>query len=394
MWLARKLSLPKHGSPFWVIATILVINLICMTAFAALGLLVTIRMADMGYSNTRLGWQVIMWSIGVMALGRFFPPIIFRLGVLGSLYLGLLGCAGLISTLTIIPMGPWWLVEAFLSGGVFGLFWTVSETWLSAVSPEAYRSRINALYAMTIGVAGSGGSLLLHLIGDQGMWPFWTLSLIIAGSSLCLLVVRHYPTQIALHGRSNIWRTAKTAGLVLVIGVVSGFTDAGTSAMFSVYVLKTGYSESELLRMVFVFGLGRLILQMPVGMIADRLNRVTVLCTSSFLCVIVVLSLPWALNTPFEAPVLFLWGGLIDTFYVLGLAIMGSRYSGQRLVEMNALFVMLYSLGTATGAPSLGFMMDQFGANVYPIVVAAVIGVAICASLLSTTSFFQKARHK
>ncbi|MCX8506171.1 MAG: MFS transporter [Alphaproteobacteria bacterium] len=387
-------SSPAEFKPLKIIATILFINIVAMTCFAALTPLMTIRLVAHGYSNFMMGLQAIMWAVGVLVLGRFYPTWTKYLGIMGSIFVGLVGSAAMVSLLPILPIGPLWLVESFISGALFGLFWTVSESWMSAVTPEKYRSRVNALYAMTIGVGYGCGPLLLGAMGNEGPWPFWIIALIVSAASLSFLWVYNQPSKIELHGRVGLWRTARHAGLILIIALVSGFTDAGTPSMFSVYILRSGFTDTDLLRMLFIFGLGRLILQMPVGMIADRVNRILVLCVASSLSAVTVLSLPWVLGTTWEIPILFLWGGLIDTFYVLGLSIMGSRFSGIRLVEMNTLFVMLYSFGTAIGAPTLGGVMDGFGAKFYPMAVAAVISVAVVAALLSTLSFFKQTRHE
>ena len=382
-----EMTTPSPRASLRIISVIIIVNVICMTAFISLTPLVTIQLLGVGYSNFMTSLQAVFAALGVIAFGRFYPTIAKHLGILPSLYVGLIGCAVLIGALAIMPIGPLWLIEAFFSGGCWGLFWSVSESWLSAVTPDKYRARVNALYALTIAIGASAGPLLLKLIGNQGVMPFVWIALIISASSLALIFLQGMPTHIEFKGRVRILHTVRNAGLVLVIGLVSGFSDNGVGAMFSVYVLRMGFSPEDLVHMLFAFGLGRLLLQMPVGFIADKFNRLLVLCVASTLCAAAVLSLPYVLGTALEFPVLFIWGGLIDTFYVLGLVIIGSRYSGLTLVEMNTLFVMLYSVGTAVGTPSLGLIMDQFGNDSFPIAVALVVSIAILAALSSIVNW-------
>ena len=54
------------------------------------------------------------------------------------------------------------------------------------------------------------------------------------------------------------------------------------------------------------------------------------------------------------------WGGGIGSLYAVGLAHLGSRYSGPDLASANAAFIMLYALGMLGGPPIAGFGMDSY----------------------------------
>jgi MFS family permease len=60
---------------------------------------------------------------------------------------------------------------------------------------------------------------------------------------------------------------------------------------------------------------------------------------------------------------LVIWGGIVGSLYAVGLAHLGSRYSGPDLASANAAFVMLYSLGMLGGPPIAGLGMDLISPN-------------------------------
>jgi MFS family permease len=58
-----------------------------------------------------------------------------------------------------------------------------------------------------------------------------------------------------------------------------------------------------------------------------------------------------------------MWGGVGGSLYAVGLAHLGSRYSGADLASANAAFVMLYALGMLLGPPIVGLGMDLISPN-------------------------------
>jgi MFS family permease len=53
----------------------------------------------------------------------------------------------------------------------------------------------------------------------------------------------------------------------------------------------------------------------------------------------------------------------VGSLYAVGLAHLGSRYSGAELASANAAFIMLYALGMIAGPPVVGLGMDLYSPN-------------------------------
>ncbi|MCX8502136.1 MAG: MFS transporter [Alphaproteobacteria bacterium] len=369
-----------------VVSAVILTNAITLVAFFMLGPLVALRMSEAGFSQSMMGVQATFWSVGIVACGRFYPMILSRLGPLPSIFVSLSTCAMLDMFYIFVPASNWWLLISFAAGAAYGLFWVVTESWLSAVMPENYRARILALYAMGVGIGASGGPLVLSLVGKDGPTPFLVaIGLLLVGLLPYLLLVKAQP-RVALPPRTTMRNLIRGAGLVIIIGVVAGFVDTSLPAMFSVFVLKSGHEWTTLVTALTALGLGRLILQLPLGYAADHFERRLVLCLAAAFCALVALGLPWIIGSGWQALVLFLWGGSIDAFYIIGLSIIGQRYQGVRLTEVNVLLVMTHSIGSFLGSPLIGVNMDLFGANGYSWTVAAVVTVAVVATMISLIS--------
>ena len=114
--------------------------------------------------------------------------------------------------------------------------------------------------------------------------------------------------------------------------------------------------------MLTVLGAGALCLQMPIGWLADRVDRYRVLLACALGGLGGCLLLPVAVDAgAWLWPALFLWGGLFSGLYTVAMAIVGQRFRGADLVTANAAFGLLWGLGSLAGPPASGAAMDGRG---------------------------------
>ena len=112
-----------------------------------------------------------------------------------------------------------------------------------------------------------------------------------------------------------------------------------------------------------MIGLGNVVLQVPLGMISDRMrDRRHLLLACAVIGLAGILALPYvAANWYLLAALLFFWGGVVAALYTVGLAHLGTRLSGHELASANAAFVFCYGLGMILGPQAIGIGMDLFG---------------------------------
>jgi MFS family permease len=138
-----------------------------------------------------------------------------------------------------------------------------------------------------------------------------------------------------------------------------GAVETGGFALLPVYGLRTGFDAESAALLVSVVALGNVALQLPLGMLADRVPK------ASLLLAIAVAGLVGAAAIPLVAgqglafyALLFVWGGLAGGLYTVGLAHLASRFEGPDLAGANAAFVVLYNVGLTVGPPVVGGAMD------------------------------------
>jgi MFS family permease len=105
------------------------------------------------------------------------------------------------------------------------------------------------------------------------------------------------------------------------------------------------------------------ILQLPVGWLADRAGRRRVLAGCALAGVAGPLLLTSSLATSLLWPLLFIWGGTMYGFYTQGIALLGESFAARELAGANTVFVMVYCLGGVIGPSLGGLAMDLWKPN-------------------------------
>ena len=124
-------------------------------------------------------------------------------------------------------------------------------------------------------------------------------------------------------------------------------------------------------------GLGNVLMQIPIGLISDRVrDRRSLLTLFAAVGLVGTLCLP-LLGTDWwlMASLLFLWGGVVAGLYTVGLTHLGSRLGGADLAAANAAFVFCYSAGMLVGPQTIGSSMDLFGYNGFAWALALFFGL-------------------
>ena len=105
--------------------------------------------------------------------------------------------------------------------------------------------------------------------------------------------------------------------------------------------------------------LGNVVLQFPIGWIADRTNRRMVLLVCGIIGIIgPVLVTALVGNLYAMMTVLFLWGGCAWALYTVSLAMLGQRFKGGELTAASAVFVIAYEIANVIGPPTAGFAIE------------------------------------
>ncbi len=322
--------------------------------------LIALSLSRLGYSSFAIGAVTAASLIAVILCGPFYPRVIGRLGLKRCIVAGIVIAAALLLLMPLWPGVAPWLLLRFLAGCSLGLVWIASEVWMNSVSGSESRGIVMGVYGTVFSIGIVAGPILLEFTGTQGAMPF-------AAGAACLILtllplavlpqITSTATEFTpLRGLSGALRAAP---VVMLAALVAGLVESADLTLLPLFGLQSGLDERAALLLVAVFMTGNVVLQVPIGLLADRYGRRMVLALCALTSCIGPLLLQRCLGVPWLLwTLLFAWGGTLYAFYSQGVALLGEAFAVEDLPSANTLFVMVYCLGGIVGPSAGGMAMD------------------------------------
>jgi MFS family permease len=349
--------------------------------------LLSIILETRGISATMIGLNTAVAGLASIAAAPLATPLAARFGVVWTM-LGmiLLGSLAFVGFYFATSFWMWFPLRVALHLALTVLF-ILSEFWISTSAPPHRRGFVLGLYATVLSLGFAGGPWLFAQVGSQGFLPFGITFILVALAAIPVLAAWRESPQIVSDSDDEptgfirfIWLVPTATAAVLVFGAV----ETGGFALFPVYGARIGYSEADAALLLSMIGLGNVMLQIPIGMLSDRIgDRRHLLLGCAVVGLVGTILMPHlASNWHVMAVLLFLWGGVVAALYTIGLAHLGSRLSGRDLASANAAFVLCYGLGMVLGPQAIGIGMDLFGTSGFgwslSFFFAAYIALVVC----------------
>ncbi len=330
--------------------------------------LLSIILETRGVSATMIGANTAVAGLASIAAAPLATPLAARFGVVWTM-LGMimLGAFAFLGFHFATSFWMWFPLRVALHIALTVLF-ILSEFWISTSAPARRRGFVLGLYATVLSLGFAGGPWLFAQIGSQGFLPFGITFVLVTLAAIPVLAAWRESPDIRAGGEEEttgflrfIWLVPTATAAVLVFGAV----ETGGFALFPVYGARIGYTEADAALLLSMIGLGNVMLQIPIGMLSDRIgDRRHLLLVCAVVGLIGTVLMPHlSANWHVMAALLFLWGGVVAALYTIGLAHLGSRLSGRDLASANAAFVLCYGLGMVLGPQAVGIGMDLFGTN-------------------------------
>jgi MFS family permease len=335
--------------------------------------LIALVLSRAGSSSLAIGAVTSASLIAVILSGPFYPQLIARLGLRRSVIAGI-GCGALILTLMpLMASVPFWFGLRFLTGCTLGLSWIASEIWLNTVSGADARGTVMGVYGTVFSLGTVAGPALLEFTGTRGWLPFGVGAAGLIVTLLPLAALENTPS--AMQGFTplrELTGVIRAAPLVMLAALVAGLVESADLTLLPLFGLRGGFGERTALLLLAVFMAGNVVLQVPIGLLADRFGRRRLLGVCALASALGPLLLQPFFATPgLLWPLLFVWGGTLYAFYSQGVAILGAQFPPALLATANTVFVMVYCLGGVIGPSAGGFALDRWPTHGLPVLLSS-----------------------
>ncbi|MDR6549781.1 MFS transporter [Paenibacillus qinlingensis] len=321
--------------------------------------LLTILLDRAGVSTDTNGLNAAALYIGIFATMFVIEKPVRRYGYKPVIMIGM---SLIIIANCLFPVwqqvGFWFVLRLLVGIGDSALHFA-TQLWIVASSPKEKRGRNISLYGMAYGVGFSIGPLGITLL-KAGIWmPFLVTTCFFLLILILLTKLKNEKPERseradAAHKRATT--VISFAWFPLITSLLFGYMEAAMNSNFPLYGLRIGISESTIGLLLPVTGIGGLIMQLPLGIWSDRVGRKPILMGTAivgaiaFACVPFVGTNLWGLGI-----CLGVAGGMVGSFFSLGLAYAADILPRHLLPTANIIASIQYSVGSIIG-PLVGGM--------------------------------------
>jgi MFS family permease len=321
--------------------------------------LLALLLQGRGVGGTWIGLNTAMAGVASIAATPLAVPLARRLGTATSFALA-------IATMTVSFL-MFYLVEAFWAWfplrlafhGSLTVMFVLSEYWINAVVPSERRGLAMGIYGTVLSIGFAAGPVLLGLTGTAGAMPFLIGTAVFALSAAPVLFARSFEPRVEGEERTSILSFVFVAPIATFGAFAFGAVESGAASFVPVYGVEIGLTQSQAAFLVTALALGNVLSQIPLGLLADKVDRRAILTVCGLVGVVGAFAVPFTQGSLAAlAAVLFVWGGIVSGLYTVGLTHLGARFTGIALVSANAAFVLMYSAGVLVGPAAMGIGLD------------------------------------
>ncbi len=347
----------------------------------ALGLtlpLVSLRLESWGYGNFAIGLMAATPALGILLGASITGRLAARFGTARLMQACLLMGAVSVGLLAVLQSYGLWLLLRLLIGMALTVVFILGESWINQLVVDAWRGRLVALYGTGYAISQLSGPLLLSVIGVEGDQGFWlAVALLIGG--VCLLLGRTGAPQVDADSASGKGLLAFCRGLPTIAWAVLLFAafESMTLTLLPIYGLQQGFDQRHALLIASVVVVGDAALQLPIGVLADRMSRRLLFAGCGVVLLLASLAIPPLLHGAGIWPVLVLFGASAGGLFTLALILIGERFRDDELVRANAHVAQLWGMGCLLGPLLTGAAGEWLTGHALPLLMALGAGVFI-----------------
>ncbi|MEO1200694.1 MAG: MFS transporter, partial [Pseudomonadota bacterium] len=242
----------------------------------SLGLpLLSVVLSERGVPTSWIGINTAVSGLAAILITPFVTPLAKRVGTAQLLIcVILIGAVVFMAFYFVQPFWAWFPLR-FVFHACLAAAFVLSEFWINALAPPAKRGLIMGIYATVLASGFAIGPLVLSQTGFSGPEPFLAgMTLFLLAAIPVMFAIRSSPV-IDGHGRTSIWPFLLAAPMATLAAMVFGAVESGGFAIATLYGIELGFSEAASAGLITAIALGNLFSQIPLGLLADRMNKRT-----------------------------------------------------------------------------------------------------------------------
>ncbi len=337
--------------------------LFLMTGMGLLNTYLGLRLSMAGVSTQMTGFVLTAYFMGLTAGAFFCRPMIREVGHIRSFtaFAAVATATAMCHGLYLSPL--LWALLRFVTGVANIGLYTAVESWLNECSDDGVRGRVFSIYMVMSYLGGAVGQKLLQVGDVNTQTLFMVAGIFIVLSIIPISTFRGIHPSLPKKESLALFTICRRAPMGLMGCFVAGLMQSGFYTMGPVFAHQVGLNVSQLSWFMAAVLLGGLLLQWPVGMISDRVDRSLVLPALGLLIALISLGIVWLEAYPFHAKLAGMmgFGGFLFTLYPVAVARAHDIFDAEDVVAVSSVLLLAYGMGSIFGPMVASTVMTLSG---------------------------------
>lgn len=341
----------------WSIAAVVTAAAIFGLTYGLLAPLVAADLAAKGHTEIFIGLNAAMHAVGVLGVAPLLPRLSIRFGARRLMLLALAASAAILALFPFAPSIWLWFPLRLGLGVAAEILFVMSETWANELAGEESRGKVMAIYTAAQSLGFAGGPLLLSVVTNHRL-------AYLAGAAIAALAILPLASRGLVEAErgeessGHALHYARMAPLATGTAVLNAAVETAGLSFVALYAVGLGFTEANALRLVSTLLIGAIVLQLPIGILADKIEKRRLLVVFAVLAAASAFAWPWMLRSEALAfGTVFVWGGLFVGIYTVMLTMVGGRFRGPELVGVYSVMSVGWGMGALVGPALVGMAM-------------------------------------
>ena len=338
------------------------------------GTLLGVRGGIEGFSTFEMSFVMSAYFAGFLVGSRVAPQMIRRVGhvrVFAAL-------ASFVSAILILypaftnPVA--WACGRIAIGFCFSGVYVAAESWLNNSADNSNRGKALSIY-MIVQMFGIVSAQALLAMGDATGYALFIVSSVLVSISFAPILLSVAPTPAFETAKPMPLRTLIETSPLSCLGMfLLGGVFSAQFGMSAVYGTAAGLSVTQISLFVSSIYIGALLMQYPIGLFSDRVDRRLVILVVALLGGLA--SLVAFLNGEYFGAMLivaFIIGGTSNPLYSLLIAYTNDYLEADDMAAACGGLIFINGVGAISGPLIIGWVMDQYGPEFFFMVIAVLM---------------------
>ncbi|WP_309045766.1 MFS transporter [Marinobacter sediminicola] len=318
-----------------------------------LGVVLPLRMEAAGYPIALIGAIMAAYYFGLGLGGLRGKRVILRIGHIRAFAAFAALTAAVTLAYTAFTHPTAWVVLRIINGFCIAGLTATIESWLNTKSSNETRGRVLGFYMLAYYLAIAAGQTMVNLADPEAPDLFMLAAALIVLSLIPVAMTSLGEPNLSESRALNLKKLYAASPVGMIGAAVSGIMIGSFYALGVVFARRIGLSVAESAMIMSVVVLGGLVFQLPIGALADRLDRRLVMSIA-----LILVGASWAVllsllasGVPFATLLILalFFGGVMSSIYPLCVAESFDRLERRYYVAASGRLLMIHSIGATLG---------------------------------------------